>query len=76
MGGAAAEPFWDRLAAVTVPTLLVAGAEDERYVRHAERLRRCLPHARVAVVPEAGHAVHLERPRAFAALLAAHVSSR
>jgi 2-succinyl-6-hydroxy-2,4-cyclohexadiene-1-carboxylate synthase len=76
MGAGATEPFWDRLGAIAAPTLLVAGAEDARYVGFAERLRAAIPDARVAVVPEAGHAVHIEQPVAFAALLADHLSSR
>jgi 2-succinyl-6-hydroxy-2,4-cyclohexadiene-1-carboxylate synthase len=76
MGAGATEPFWDRLAAIAAPTLLVAGAGDERYVRFAERLHGAIPHSRMAVVNGAGHAVHLEQPGAFAALLAAHLSSR
>ena len=76
MGAGATEPFWDRLGAITAPALLVAGARDERYVAFAERLRAAIPDARVALVPDAGHAVHIERPRVFAALLADHLSSR
>jgi 2-succinyl-6-hydroxy-2,4-cyclohexadiene-1-carboxylate synthase len=76
MGAGASEPFWDRLGSITAPTLAVAGAEDEPYVAFAERLVAAIPDARAAVVPDAGHAVHLERPAAFAALLADHLSSR
>ncbi len=75
-GGAAGEPFWERLPAISVTTLLVAGAQDQRYVRAAGRLSRRIAGSRVAIVPDAGHAVHLEQPEAFAALLAAHLSSR
>jgi 2-succinyl-6-hydroxy-2,4-cyclohexadiene-1-carboxylate synthase len=76
MGAGVTEPFWDRLGGIAAPTLAVAGAEDGPYVALAERLAAAIPCARVAVVPGAGHAVHLERPRAFAELLAAHLSSR
>ena len=76
MGAGATEPFWDRLGAIAAATLLVAGAEDARYVDLAERLRAAIPNARLAIVPEAGHAVHIEQPRAFAALLADHLSGR
>jgi 2-succinyl-6-hydroxy-2,4-cyclohexadiene-1-carboxylate synthase len=76
MGGAAAEPFWDRLPSVGVPALVVAGAEDAPYVKHAGRLAVLLPCARAEIVPGAGHAVHLENPTAVAALLGAHLSSR
>lgn len=73
MGAGATVPFWDRLRGVDAPALVVAGAEDERYVAFAGRLARALPRARVAIVPGAGHAVHLERPEAVAALLAQHL---
>jgi 2-succinyl-6-hydroxy-2,4-cyclohexadiene-1-carboxylate synthase len=73
LGAGATEPFWDRLGRITVPALLVAGAEDERYAGLAERLCRAMPNAEVAIVPGAGHAVHLEQPAAFAALLARHL---
>ena len=50
--------------------------QDPHYVAFAERLAAGVPNGRAAVVPGAGHAVHLERPAAFAALLEAHLSSR
>lgn len=73
MGAGATEPFWDRLDRVTAPALLIAGGEDPRYVAFASRLRDAIPRAEVAVVPGAGHAVHLEQPAAVAELLAAHL---
>jgi 2-succinyl-6-hydroxy-2,4-cyclohexadiene-1-carboxylate synthase len=73
LGAGATEPFWDRLHRIASPTLVVAGAEDERYVAFAARLAEAIPGAVVAIVPGAGHAVHLEKPEALAALLAAHV---
>jgi len=76
LGPAAGEPFWDRLSSVQVPALLIAGAEDLRYVEHARRLARLIPSSSVEVVPESGHATHLENPAAVAALLAAHLSTR
>jgi 2-succinyl-6-hydroxy-2,4-cyclohexadiene-1-carboxylate synthase len=73
LGAGATEPFWDRLRLIASPTLVVAGAEDERYVAYAARLAEAIPLAEVAIVPGAGHAAHLERPEAFARLLAAHL---
>jgi 2-succinyl-6-hydroxy-2,4-cyclohexadiene-1-carboxylate synthase len=73
MGAGATEPFWDRLSRVDAPALVMAGAEDERYVALAGRLARALPRARAAIVANAGHAAHLEQPDAVAALLADHL---
>jgi 2-succinyl-6-hydroxy-2,4-cyclohexadiene-1-carboxylate synthase len=73
MGAGATEPFWDRLWRIDAPALVMAGAEDERYVGLARRLAAALPRARVAIVPRAGHPAHLEQPGAVAALLADHL---
>ncbi len=62
------EPLHDRLAAVVAPTLVVAGSEDPARAR-AEEVAAAIPGARLALVPGAGHAPHLERPDRFHALL-------
>jgi 2-succinyl-6-hydroxy-2,4-cyclohexadiene-1-carboxylate synthase len=59
-------PLHTRLPGLRLPTLLLAGELDDAYRRHAEWMGATLPRARVVVVPEAGHAVHLEQPAAFA----------
>lgn len=64
LGPAAQPPLFSALPRVTVPVLLVAGALDERFVAAAHELARSLPSAEVCVIPDAGHAVHLEQPEA------------
>ncbi len=59
-------PVVDRLAALRVPVLLLAGALDTKYVTLARLMERRLPEARLAIVAGSGHAVHLERPEEFA----------
>jgi len=63
------EPLWPRLGEITVPVLLVAGADDPKFVAAAERMAALLPRPTLAVIPGAGHTVHLERPDAFTAVL-------
>lgn len=62
-------PVLGPLGALQVPTLLVAGALDGQYAELARHMARAIPGARLAIVPDAGHAVHLERPDEFAALV-------
>ena len=68
LGPAAQPPLHAQLAQVGVPVLLVAGALDARFAAEAHDLARRLPHAEVQLVPEAGHAAHVEQPAAFASL--------
>jgi len=75
MGAGAMEPLWDRLPAITAPCTFVAGAEDTRFVAFAERLGAAVPRGMVELVPDAGHAAHLEQPDAFFEVLAAHLAA-
>jgi len=57
------EPLWDRLDRLSMPVLVVAGELDAKYVQLAERLAAGIgSSARLAVIPGAGHACHLEQP--------------
>ena len=64
-GAGAVLPVLNDLPSLRMPALVVAGALDAAYCEHARAMADRLPQARLAIVPEAGHAVHLERPRRF-----------
>jgi 2-succinyl-6-hydroxy-2,4-cyclohexadiene-1-carboxylate synthase len=59
------EPLHDRLGGIQSPVLLIAGERDEKYCRLGRSMAGAIPAARLVVVPDAGHAVHLEQPEAF-----------
>jgi 2-succinyl-6-hydroxy-2,4-cyclohexadiene-1-carboxylate synthase len=65
MGTGAQESFWERLHTLTVPTLLIVGEEDPKFRAIADTMAARLPQAIIALVPDAGHAAHLENPSAF-----------
>jgi 2-succinyl-6-hydroxy-2,4-cyclohexadiene-1-carboxylate synthase len=65
LGPGAQPPLFEELPRIRVPVLLVAGALDERFVELAHELARLLPQAEVCVIPDAGHAVHVEQPAAL-----------
>ena len=68
--GAGADPSMvERVAAPNTPTLLVVGALDAKYMGIGRMMEAAMPGARLAVVPDAGHTVHLERLDVFAALV-------
>ena len=75
--GTGAQPwFGDRLAEIDVPVLVVAGARDEKFTELATTMHARLPNARLAIVPDAGHAVHLERPAHFGDALEAFLDEQ
>ncbi|HEV7735634.1 MAG TPA: 2-succinyl-6-hydroxy-2,4-cyclohexadiene-1-carboxylate synthase [Candidatus Binatia bacterium] len=67
--------LWHRLGEIRTPTLLIAGEHDAPYRAHADAMAARLPDGSVAVVPDAGHAVHLENPTRFTATVAAFLSA-
>lgn len=62
----AQQPLWDRLGAITIPVLWVAGAQDEKFRALAERAASLSPRARLAVAPACGHRVPWENEAWFA----------
>lgn len=68
-GTGAQHSLWDRLGDVTMPVLLVAGADDAKFVAIGERLHDAIAGSQLVVVPGAGHTVHLEQPERFADVL-------
>jgi 2-succinyl-6-hydroxy-2,4-cyclohexadiene-1-carboxylate synthase len=63
------EPVWHELRTLEMPLLAIAGARDDGYSAAAKRLASTAPNARAAIVEEAGHAPHLQQPRAVADLI-------
>lgn len=59
------ESLWKRLPELSMPILIIAGALDRKYCDIARTMSEAVPDARLNVIPDAGHAVHLERPNAF-----------
>ena len=58
-------PLFDLLAAVGAPTLVIAGAFDDRGRPRAEQVARGIPGARLEIIANAGHTPHEEQPAAF-----------
>jgi 2-succinyl-6-hydroxy-2,4-cyclohexadiene-1-carboxylate synthase len=67
-GQGSMEPLHRRVCELTAPSLVIVGGNDPARGR-AEAVAAGLRSARIAVVPGAGHAVHLARPDTFAALV-------
>lgn len=63
------DPSWEKLDRLAMPVLVVAGALDDKYAAIGARMADTIgANATLALVPDAGHAAHLERPDAFLGL--------
>lgn len=61
--------FSETLAAVTVPALVIAGADDAFDGGAAARMNALMPHSTLVVIDGAGHTPSMEQPAAFNAAL-------
>jgi len=66
-GTGSMRPVHGRLGQCTMPTLLLVGEDDEKFVAVARDLSRLLPRSSTCLIPGAGHSAHLEQPDAVAA---------
>jgi 2-succinyl-6-hydroxy-2,4-cyclohexadiene-1-carboxylate synthase len=65
MGTGAQPALHAALHAMRAPVLFAVGDEDLKFKKIAQDLRSKLQTARIAMIPAAGHAAHLENPEAF-----------
>jgi 2-succinyl-6-hydroxy-2,4-cyclohexadiene-1-carboxylate synthase len=72
-GNGAMEPLHVRLGEISSPTLVIVGGDDPARDR-AAAVAAGIPGARLATIPGAGHAPHLEAPAAFNRLVLDFVS--
>ena len=57
--------FEKEMHALTVPTLIIVGDEDDPCLEPGLFMKRCIPSSGLVVVPQSGHAVNLEEPDLF-----------
>jgi pimeloyl-ACP methyl ester carboxylesterase len=57
------------MARIDVPTLILAGDEEEPCLEVCLVMKRAIPKAGLAILPRSGHATNLEEPAAFNQLL-------
>ena len=66
-------PLKGRLHRIDVPTLLVVGSEDQKFLAIADELAAEITKARIAKIHQAGHAAHLEQPDATCVVINEHL---
>lgn len=65
MGAGRQASLWERLSEIALPTLIISGALDRKYVDIGAAMAAHMPQAHHIVIPDAGHTVHIEQPQAF-----------
>jgi pimeloyl-ACP methyl ester carboxylesterase len=55
----------ESLESVTVPTLIIVGANDTPFLAGTDYMASKIPNAKKVVIPDAGHAANIDQPAAF-----------
>jgi 2-succinyl-6-hydroxy-2,4-cyclohexadiene-1-carboxylate synthase len=69
MGAGQQAPLWSRLPQIIQPVQVIVGELDARYREIGARMQSLLPQANIAVVPAAGHTVHVDQPAEFVSMV-------
>ena len=59
----------EEMKKIPVPTLILAGDEEEPCLEACLLMKRCIPKAGLALLPKSGHTINLEEPSLFNRLL-------
>lgn len=65
LGSGRQRPLWSDITTFPFPALIIAGTLDPKYTALAHSMAEKIPNAQLAIIQDAGHAVHLERPDLF-----------
>lgn len=65
MGTGAQLSLWTELPSLKMPVLLIAGSLDLKFIKIAEQMNERLQNGEIRIVSDAGHAIHVEKPKKF-----------
>lgn len=69
MGTGVQPSYWDKLASLSLPVLLIVGELDKKFVELNEKMVSLIKDVEMITVPKAGHAVHLEKSNDFESIV-------
>ena len=75
MGSGVQPNLWSELPDLRIPTLLLVGDNDEKFLKINNQMAQLIPLSRVALLPSAGHNTHLENPCAFSGAVRSFLQS-
>lgn len=74
--GTGSQPsYWDDLATINVPVLLLTGELDGKFVDISREMKEKMPNATHCTTKNVGHAIHVENPVLFATMVEEHLNT-
>lgn len=75
MGTGIQPSYWEHLTQIRFPVLLTAGEWDEKFVSIAQEMIKRIEKSHFIKISEAGHAIHVEKPRKFGKIVSEFLSN-
>ncbi|WP_407058284.1 2-succinyl-6-hydroxy-2,4-cyclohexadiene-1-carboxylate synthase [Tigheibacillus jepli] len=75
MGTGKQPNWWPHLFKVKIPVLLLAGELDEKFIAINKRMAKQLPKAKLEIIKQAGHAIHVEQSEVFGKIVHGFIQS-
>lgn len=69
MGTGKQPSLWHCLPECKFPVLLLAGDEDEKFIKIANEMEKDLPNAKKILINDSGHMIHVEQPQIFGKII-------
>lgn len=74
--GTGSQPsYWDNLATINLPVLLLTGELDGKFVDISREMKEKMPNAIHCTTKNVGHAIHVENPVLFATMVEEHINT-
>ncbi len=67
--------YQDKISEFNFPVLIICGEEDEKYYEISKKLNKYIPKSDLIVVPNSGHAPHIDQPEKVAKLIQNYIES-
>jgi 2-succinyl-6-hydroxy-2,4-cyclohexadiene-1-carboxylate synthase len=71
MGTGQMSPLWDALLQLKMPVNLIVGERDSKFLAINQEMTALIPNADLSIVPNAGHAVHIEASEEYRSIIQA-----
>ncbi|WP_397539730.1 2-succinyl-6-hydroxy-2,4-cyclohexadiene-1-carboxylate synthase [Rummeliibacillus pycnus] len=73
MGTGQQPSYWEELQSFTKPVLIITGQLDEKFEQKAYAMKKRFQCCENVIVPNVGHAIHVENPQTFATIIEEHL---
>src|SRR5699024_2721369 len=74
MGTGKQPSWWQALSRFEQPVQLMVGQLDRKFININQQMDELFPKSLLQIVPQAGHAIHVEQPEMFGKLVSEFIS--